>query len=133
MRQEEGPPGANRGANETTWRRGSTTSLPAQHELHQEAVALLADRLGAQVIAEYPSNACVVALPPTLTNTGAEKLSFPPRLPIVLDGSAHLQTVDTRAATILARRLAKREVYTVSLPPTFQVALAAAFTKEETP
>jgi hypothetical protein len=96
-----------------------------------ECVALLADRLGAQVISEYPSNACVVALPPTLTNTSAEKLSLPPRLPIVLDGSAHLQTVDTRAATILARRLAKREVHTLSLPPEFQAALAAAFTKEE--
>jgi mRNA-degrading endonuclease toxin of MazEF toxin-antitoxin module len=97
----------------------------------EECLALLADRLGATVVAEYLTGAAVIALPYCLTNTAAAALSLPPTGPLVIDGTAHLQTVDARATQALGRRLAGRDVYLAGLPATFIHALTEALSAAE--
>lgn len=97
----------------------------------EACLALLADRLGATVVAEYLTGAAVIALPYSLTNAAAAALSLPPTGPLVIDGTAHLQTGDTRAAHTLGRRLAGRDVYLAGLPATFIHALTEALSAAE--
>ena len=95
------------------------------------AVGLLEDQLGATVIAEYPSNAAVIALPRCLTDELAKEISIPPgMLPILLDGW-RMRTWGARAPGRLAKRIAGRDAYTVNLPAAFQDALAAAVAAAE--